>query len=140
LTRPVCAFITFDSDDGYEEALRYSRRNWFQRRLAEYRGEEDEGVDAALLGRAVTFTAASEPTNIIWENRHIKGANYYARFTAAVIWLAALIAGAFFIIFLAKRSSIVNQQTFSGANCYDYAEEIFTQNPEWLVGPGAFTE
>ena len=24
LTRPVCAFITFESDDGYNEALLYS--------------------------------------------------------------------------------------------------------------------
>lgn len=29
LTRPVCAFITFESDDGYIEALRYSKKmNW----------------------------------------------------------------------------------------------------------------
>ena len=50
LTRPVCAFITFNSDDGYEEALKYTRRNWFQRQLASYRGEEEDGVDSQLLG------------------------------------------------------------------------------------------
>jgi len=103
LTRPVCTFITFETDDGYLEALNYSKRNWFQRRYAEYRGQDADGNAPLLLGRAVNFTAASEPTNIIWENRHIKGANYFARFMGAVFWLAGLIVGAFFLIFLAKK-------------------------------------
>ena len=31
LTRPVCAFITFESDDGYNEALLYSQQvNWIK--------------------------------------------------------------------------------------------------------------
>ena len=70
--------------------------------MAEYRGQDEDGTAPLLLGKAINFTPASEPTNIIWENRHIKGANYYARFTAAVLWLAALIVGSFFLIFLAK--------------------------------------
>lgn len=36
LTRPVCAFITFESDDGYLEALNYSKRGWFARKYAEW--------------------------------------------------------------------------------------------------------
>lgn len=30
LTRPVCAFITFESDDGYNEALSYSKKSIFK--------------------------------------------------------------------------------------------------------------
>jgi len=54
------------------------------------------------------FRAAVEPTNIIWENRHIKGANYCGRFFVAVILLAAMITGAFFLIYLAKKQAIQN--------------------------------
>jgi len=118
--------------------LDYSKGGWFSRWRAEMRGENEEGTAPLLLGKALAFTAASEPTNIIWENRHIKGPNYCARFTAAIIWLSVLILGAFFLIFLAKKQAIVNQQTFSGINCKDLNEELFTQNPNWLNAPGIF--
>jgi hypothetical protein len=40
-TRPVCAFITFESDDGYNEALLYSRKvSWLE---AGYKKPEEGG-------------------------------------------------------------------------------------------------
>lgn len=36
LTKPVCAFITFASDNDYNEALLFSKKNWFQRKYEEY--------------------------------------------------------------------------------------------------------
>jgi hypothetical protein len=109
LTRPVCAFITFRSDDDYEEALNFSKRSWFTRKYEEYKGidvDDPDGPNPTLLKKAMLFHAASEPTNIIWENRHIKGSKYYLRFLAAVLWLAVLISGAFWIIYLGKKMSI----------------------------------
>jgi len=103
LTRPVCAFITFETDDGYLESLSFSKRSWLRRKIEEYRGNSPDGNGPLLLGKAMNFVAATEPTNIIWENRHIKGTNFYLRFTAALIWLTALVCGAFFVIFLAKK-------------------------------------
>ena len=66
LTRPVCAFITFESDDGYNEALSYTKKGW----LSKVTAGDDKATTANILGRPVNFVAATEPTNIIWENRH----------------------------------------------------------------------
>ena len=81
----------------------------------------------------MSFRAASEPTNIIWENRHIRGINYIARFFLAIIFLTMLICGAFFLIYLAKYQSIQNTRAYSGVNCDEYKEEILTQNPNWFM-------
>jgi len=136
LTRPVCAFITFSSDDGYQEALNFSKKGWFRRKMEEgfFCGcgkveENDDGSGPLLLGKSMLFTAASEPTNIIWENRHIKGGNYYGRFLAAILWLTVLIAGAFVIIYIAKKESIHNARTESKVNCNEYRSEILNQHP-----------
>ena len=54
LTRPTAAFITFDNDLGKNLATEAAERD----------GERK------LLGRVMKFKSASEPTDIIWENRH----------------------------------------------------------------------
>jgi hypothetical protein len=84
----------------------------------------------------MNFTPASEPTNIIWENRHIKGRNFYARFSAALLWLFILICGAFAIIYIAKKQSIQNARVYSGVDCSEFKSEIITQNPQWYSQQG----
>ena len=37
LTRPVCAFITFESDDGYNEALSYAKKGF----LSKMQGDDE---------------------------------------------------------------------------------------------------
>ena len=51
LTIPTSAFITFESDDGKLVALHNKS-------------------DKLILGKPMQFDEASEPTDIIWENRH----------------------------------------------------------------------
>jgi len=47
LTRPVCAFVTFESDDGQAEAINYTKRL----RYNKYRNQREEGfVAEQLLG------------------------------------------------------------------------------------------
>jgi hypothetical protein len=43
LTRPVCAFITFESDDGYNAALSYTiKKKWY------HRNEEENDPNAPI--------------------------------------------------------------------------------------------
>ena len=69
LTVPACAFITFESDDGFGEALNYSKRTgWWSNRNA----VQDDGFEYVnLLGVQPIFLPSTEPTNIIWENREL---------------------------------------------------------------------
>lgn len=52
------------------------------------------------------FKQATEPSNIIWENRYIVGANYYGRITAITIISVFMLVLAFFVIFTFKKSQI----------------------------------
>jgi len=50
------------------------------------------------------FTQATEPSNIIWENRYIVGANYYARISGITLVSVFMLCLAFFCIFAFKKS------------------------------------
>ena len=60
LTVPVAAFITFEEEVGYNTALEFEEKDFLGN------GKESP---YKLLGTDMYFTSATEPTNIIWENR-----------------------------------------------------------------------
>lgn len=98
LTRPVCAFITFESDDGFNEAINYSRKaSWYSRN-----NSNDDFETEMLLNTTPRFKPAAEPTNIIWENRHIKVVNYGLRVTGALIITGVMMALSFAMIIAFK--------------------------------------
>ena len=61
LIRPVDAFITFEEEDGKIVADSY---------------EHDPKHETFFLGKRLEFIEATEPTNIIWENRHNDAIHY----------------------------------------------------------------
>ena len=102
LTRPVCAFITFKSDDGYNECLNYSKKlQWYERNNVN--AEIDHEM---ILNEDPYFIAATEPTNIIWENRHIKGINFASRVCGAILISAFMLMISFVLIIYFKRTEI----------------------------------
>ena len=52
LTKPVSEFVTFQTEEGYLRALQATE-------------------NITLLGERAVISKASEPTNIIWENREV---------------------------------------------------------------------
>jgi len=113
LTRPVCAFITFKSDDGYSEALSYSKKlQWYEKKNVEEDFEHE-----MILNSDPYFTAATEPTNIIWENRHIKGINFASRVVGAMLISAFMLGLSFFLIIYFKRTEIEFKNKFPNINC-----------------------
>ena len=120
LTRPVCAFITFDSDDGKMVALKYSEESsWFS-------GSTKVTHETMFL-TTPKFIQAVEPTNIIWENRHIKGINYGARVLGAVLIAIFMLTIAFFIIFGSKQAQIRSQKKWPVVDC-DAIHKTYTNN------------
>jgi hypothetical protein len=115
LTVPACAFITFESDDGRNEALNYSKRSsWWANRNV----EADDGFEyVALLGVQPKFITSTEPTNIIWENRHIKGYNYGARVSAALLITFFMLIISFTVIIGFKQTSIKYNMKFPNVDC-----------------------
>lgn len=72
-----------------------------------------------LLGKSPKFKAATEPTNIIWENRHIKGLNYGARVFVALLITAFMLGISFAMIISFKQTSIHYANKFPKVDCPD---------------------
>jgi len=88
LTYPVCCFITFEEEAGFNKACAFSNK-----------GEQ-------ILGELVSFTPAPEPTNIIWENREIEGFRKFGRYFLSLFLICFLIGLSFTAILLCKQYSI----------------------------------
>lgn len=98
--QPVCAFITFRSDDHKTFALQYSEK------AAEYQKDTTMNFTKRDLfnGIDTKFKETTQPSNIIWENRHIKGINYCSRVTGAFIIMIFMLTITFWIIFAFKQA------------------------------------
>ena len=98
LTIPTSAFITFETDDSKEIAL------------------DNESKDE-LLGVEFRFKDASEPTDIIWENRIFTARDYLWRQLKAFVIIAILLAGSFGIIFAISNYSARMAAVFPPQDC-----------------------
>ena len=72
--RPVTAFLTFENEEGLNRMLAYNE--------AVEADPQELGDCKALLGEPLDIEEASEPTDIIWENRHF---TKFQRFNRIVI-------------------------------------------------------
>jgi hypothetical protein len=86
LTVPTSAFITFEEEDGKILALKTNS-------------------DKRLLGQSFRFQGASEPTDIIWENRHFTRWDYVKRQTFSFCIIALLLLGSFIVVYIVANYS-----------------------------------
>ena len=69
------------------------------------------------------FVASTEPTNVIWENRHIKGVNFGARVFTALLITALMLLITFGVIIFFKQTSIKYSSEFPVVDCSEILEE-----------------
>lgn len=86
LRTPVSVFIAFESEEGYNRALAI---------------KENE-MDIEWRGKKLSFDAAPEPTDIIWENRQITRNRRIINTVITVINTLILLAFSFWFIFFLK--------------------------------------
>jgi hypothetical protein len=101
VTTPTAAFITFRSDDSAIAALKFDGSN--------------EGE--TLLGSPLKFVAASEPTDIIWENRRFTPMQYLRREISAYVLLGILLAGSVAIVYKISMMSADIASVFPTVDC-----------------------
>lgn len=98
LTKPVDAFITFEEEDGSIIGQNYEAEfNFFGKRLP---------AKTKFLGTEFFLTESTEPTNIIWENRHWTPSDYIRRGAIVFTIITILILASFGLIFWCKQYSI----------------------------------
>ena len=86
-----------------------------------------EGLDREpILGEPFKVKAATEPTNIIWENRHIRNFRLCRRAFAAVLVVTFVLAISFAVIYAFKQISIKLDSKFPEVDC-NKIRESFTE-------------
>jgi Na+/H+ antiporter NhaD/arsenite permease-like protein len=65
---------------------------------------EDDKPQETIFNKIPIFKPASDPTNIIWENRHIKGFEFLKRLWLSRLVIALILAGACWTIFSLKKT------------------------------------
>lgn len=105
---PTAAFITFEEEDAYILACTINE---------EQKKEKDKTKRNKILGQPYRLKAASEPTDIIWENRHFTKRDYLKReiFAYTIIFIA--LAGCFYLTFLIARAAAEVSKVFPPLDC-----------------------
>ena len=90
MTRPTAAFITFENDLGKMLAVE----------------ADDVDKERKLLGRVMKFKNASEPTDIIWENRHFTKSARFMRTLVVSFVVFLMLCVSFALIYTAQKTSM----------------------------------
>jgi len=101
LTVPTSAFITFESDDSASFA------------------DMIEKTDERVMGgqQQMKFRNCSEPTDIIWENRHFTFRDYVWRQIFAFSVIAILLFGSMILIYWISAFSAEMAAVFPAVSC-----------------------
>lgn len=120
LVRPVDAFITFEEEDGLIAAQEFEPEfTFFGKQLpAQKEFMEDELI----------LKEATEPTNIIWENRHHTSADYAKRTLQVIAIVACLLAVSFMAIYFCKTYAIDNARVYPQIDMKKIFTETFNSN------------
>lgn len=122
MTVPVSAFITFDEEDGKIVALK-------------------NNTQQQLLGQTIQFEEASEPTDIIWENRHFTKCDYIKRQSIAFVIIAILLFGSFIVVFIvASYSSTIANRYPPTVDCTAIDSDYGDQLSQYAFDDYKFTE
>jgi len=103
LTRPTAVFVTFEEEDATIIAKKIV-------------------TEERLLELPFKFKQASEPTDIIWENRHFSSADYFFRQMIAYIVIGLLLFGSFAFIYKVARTSAEIARVFPRVDCESIEE------------------
>lgn len=108
LTRPVCAFITFAEEEGYQTGLRFEEPE-----------DKEKCKNPILLGEPLWFSDATEPTNIIWENRHFTLIQQIWRAFLVMSACGLLLLGSFVVIFMCQQYSLQFKVKYPMVDCHE---------------------
>lgn len=109
---PVSAFITFESEEGYNRAIAI----------------KEQKIDINWLGTKLEFDAAPEPTDIIWENREITENSRMLRLFVAILATLVLLAISFTVIIVLKQKAMASNAKYTEANCGEIGLVYTQQN------------
>jgi len=99
LTVPTSAFVTFESDDSANFA------------------DMVKNAQDTILDQEFIFDKPSEPTDIIWENRHFTDSDYFWRQFMAFAIIGVMLFGSFIFIYWISAFSAEMGAVFPAVDC-----------------------
>lgn len=110
-TRPLCAFVTFLSQEAYFEALRAYKFSWIHYLCMP--------PELRLAGHRLRVTSAPEPSLILWENLQFSWFAQFMRKVLTTVMVGSLISVSIVLAFVArfyqdKNSQLQQQQEIDG--------------------------
>lgn len=123
VTRPTGAFVTFEEEDA---------------KLVAMRGNDTRSK--TFFGHKLVFHEASEPTDIIWENRHWTRNQTFWREIRAWIVIGFLMTGSFVFIYWVSSLSSEIARVFPTVDCPTLITNYGDQLDEFAVADYDFVE
>lgn len=109
LVKPVDAFITFEEEDGSIIGQEYEAQYTFLgKRLP---------AEGTFLSQELFLQESTEPTNIIWENRHWTPRDYLKRGMIVLGIITCLVLVSFGLIFMCKSYSLELKSKYPSVDC-----------------------
>lgn len=89
----MTAFITFETQEGHERALKYEKKFYPWQR----------GESKTLLGEKLILEQAEEPSDIIWENRHVNKKTQTIKSLIVALISIFILVGAFILYYYIRK-------------------------------------
>lgn len=119
---PVACFMTLETEEGKCRADIYN----------ETVGLADYAQYRTFLGSEIDVKGASEPTDIIWENRHFTSFQRFLRTIVVSLILLCVLACSFLLIYTAQKTSLAMKQKYPKLNCKEVGDEYANRRPAWM--------
>lgn len=123
LQTPCSVFATFQTEEGYQRALNYNS-------VLETNAEE-YGRYEYFLDQKIDIQPASEPTDIIWENRQFSEDDRTFRRVIVGITILFMLCISFSVIFVCAKASMAKKLKYPKVNCEEFASEYVDRLDYW---------
>lgn len=84
------------------------------------------------MGSEIDVGGASEPTDIIWENRHFTSAARFLRTVIVSLAVLGLLIISFTLIYTAQKTSLAMKQKYPKQNCVEINQEYNNRRNAWM--------
>jgi hypothetical protein len=137
LIRPVAAFITFERQEGKDRAIKYFCDPQNKQKIEDLNMDQENAsreaallaqVDKSLLGHEIVCKQASEPTEIIWENRHVSERRVMFNKIIVFVVSAIFLFGMFIGFIALKAIEVGNMFRYPATMNCDSISSMFNGN------------
>jgi hypothetical protein len=108
IEKPVAAFITFETQEGFERGCYYYPHHKDETNRDYDFVDPREEADKELLGKKLELRRSTEPANILWENRHTTGKDIIVRSIVTGIVTLIVLAGALVLFIMLMHITSIN--------------------------------